>query len=224
MFTYLILDFLTLLFPLLLSFDKKVAFFSNWRAFLPAITINAVLFLIWDALFTSVGVWEFNPDYVLPLRLFGMPIEEYLFFFVVPYACLFIYECLRHYLPKDYLFKFRKWIIWLIIIGVLLAYNQYYDRLYSAVTFLAIFLTLMVLLLRRKTQFFGWFFLSYLVALLPFAIVNGVLTARPVLIYNDLENMGVRVGSIPLDDFFYNFLMLLLTTAFYEKFKKREEV
>jgi lycopene cyclase domain-containing protein len=51
-------------------------------------------------------------------------------------------------------------------------------------------------------------------------IVNGLLTALPVVIYNDLENIGVRIGSIPVEDFFYCFILLLMNISLYEYFQK----
>jgi hypothetical protein len=42
-----------------------------------------------------------------------------------------------------------------------------------------------------------------------------------VVLYNDAENCGFRVGTIPFEDHFYSLALLLLTTIFYEIFKKR---
>jgi lycopene cyclase domain-containing protein len=51
------------------------------RAVLPV----AVLFLIWDALAIAVDVWTYNPQYITGVHVgFGIPIEELLFFIVIP--------------------------------------------------------------------------------------------------------------------------------------------
>src|SRR6056300_394436 len=97
---YLLLDAITLFFPLVLSFDQKVAFFKTWRALFPAILIIGIPFLIWDVWFTKMGVWGFNPDYLVGLDIVNLPIEEVLFFVVVPYACTFIYACVKAYFPN----------------------------------------------------------------------------------------------------------------------------
>ncbi len=58
------------------------------RAVLPV----AVVFLGWDVLAARAGIWSFDPAQVLGWELFGLPLEEWAFFFVVPLAGLLTYE------------------------------------------------------------------------------------------------------------------------------------
>lgn len=59
------------------------------RAVLPV----AALFLAWDLLAIAGGVWDFNPEFVTGLMLpFGLPIEELLFFLVVPICGVLTFE------------------------------------------------------------------------------------------------------------------------------------
>jgi lycopene cyclase domain-containing protein len=51
-------------------------------------------------------------------------------------------------------------------------------------------------------------------------IVNGILTSKPVVVYNNLENMNIRIGTIPVEDFFYNMTLLLMNIGLYEWFKR----
>jgi lycopene cyclase domain-containing protein len=46
-------------------------------------------------------------------------------------------------------------------------------------------------------------------------------TDEPIVWYNNSENLGVRVITIPLDDFAYNMLMLLIVITVLESFKVR---
>jgi len=220
-FTYLLINAFTLLGPLLLSFDKKVAFYKTWKFSFPAIFITGVLFIIWDYLFTIYGVWSFNPDYIIGKSLFNLPVEEILFFITVPYACLFIYECLNVYITKDILSAYAKyiqWFLWIICIPILF---YYFDHLYTRITFSTLFVILSINIFYNKPIYFGRFLLSYFVVLIPFAIVNGLLTSIPVVMYNDAENLGIRIGTIPLDDFFYNFSLLLININLFEYFRSK---
>ncbi|WP_103342078.1 lycopene cyclase domain-containing protein [Amycolatopsis sp. CA-126428] len=59
------------------------------RAVLPV----AAVFLVWDALAIAAGVWHFDPAFVTGLRTpFGIPLEEVLFFAVIPVCGVLTYE------------------------------------------------------------------------------------------------------------------------------------
>src|ERR1700752_819848 len=93
-YTYFIILLCTIAGPLLLSFDKKVAYYKKWKWAFTAMIIPAIIYLLWDAYFIEKGVWSFNEKYITGFKLYNIPIEEVLFFFVVPFSCVFIYECL----------------------------------------------------------------------------------------------------------------------------------
>ncbi|MEJ6980627.1 lycopene cyclase domain-containing protein [Pedobacter sp. P351] len=221
-FSYLLINFFTLFFPIVLSFDKRVRFFKSWKFIVPGLLITGLVFLAWDYIFTLYHVWSFNADYVIGLYFFNLPIEEILFFITVPFACLFIYECLNYYVKRDILAGLTTFIsiFWLTISSCMLLF--YYDRVYSLITFgLLLFLSVFVLV-RRPYQL-SRFYLAYFVSLIPFYIVNGILTGIPIVMYNNAENAGFRVGTIPFEDHFYSLSMLLMNMLFFEYFKKRNQ-
>lgn len=221
MFTYLIINLLSLSVPLAFSFHPKIKFYREWKHLFPAIAVMAVFFLTWDHYFTKWGVWSFNPKYVTGIYVWGMPLEEWMFFLFIPYSCLFIYHCLNLF------FGHRRWdkaagvISWgvvIICIGMMAAgLNRFYT--FATAFFLAVFILLMMIY--RHSYWMGRFYRAYLVSKIPFLIVNGVLTALPVVMYNDHENLGRRIYTIPVEDAFYSMLMLMMVTAVYEWLKKR---
>jgi lycopene cyclase domain-containing protein len=87
-----------------------------------------------------------------------------------------------------------------------------------------LFFTMAALLLTRNTQHLSHIILAWIIALLPMAYVNGILTSKPVLIYNDAQNLGIRIGTIPLEDFFYNMVYMLWMITIYEMLKKKQRV
>ena len=199
-----------------------MSFYKKWKPIFTALIIVASFFIVWDFWFTAVGVWKFNPEYVFGIYGYNLPVEEWLFFILVPYACMFIHESLKYFYPVTW-FDDKGKIIAIPLIAILLIVGGiYYNHLYTSVTFflLAVFLILNITVF--KSHFFlGRFFLTYLVSTIGFLIVNGFLTAMPVLIYNEAENLGIRVGTIPLEDFFYSMLMLLMNITIYEHLQQK---
>ncbi len=61
----------------------------------------AVVFVIWDAIAIAAHVWTYNPRYVTGLRLPGqLPIEELLFFLVIPICGLLTYSAVNAILER----------------------------------------------------------------------------------------------------------------------------
>lgn len=218
--TYLLINFLTIFFPIVLSFDKRVQFFKSWKYIFPGLLITGLVFLVWDYLFTVFSVWSFNADYVTGLYILNLPIEEILFFITVPFACIFIYECLNYYIKKDWLNKFSRPISITLIIASIASLVLFYDRVYTLITFGFLLAALLYAEFLQKVNL-GRFYMAYLVSLLPFYIVNGILTSIPIVMYNDAENMSFRVGTIPFEDHFYSMAMLLMNILLLEYFRKR---
>ncbi|QEC75976.1 lycopene cyclase domain-containing protein [Mucilaginibacter ginsenosidivorax] len=222
-YTYLIINILTVFFPFGLSFDKKVHFYKSWKYIWPGMAITGLFFLFWDVLFTMKGVWSFNPQYIVGVTIWGLPLEEVLFFLTVPFACIFIYACLNYYVKWQIDTRLTNIISSLVVMFSVLGLIFYYNKIYTAITFgLLLALVLMVQYV-IKAEWLSWFYAAYVVALLPFYIVNGILTAIPVVIYNNSQNMGKRVGTIPVEDHFYLMALLLMNIGFFEYFKARRK-
>ncbi|EOR94629.1 hypothetical protein ADIARSV_2227 [Arcticibacter svalbardensis MN12-7] len=222
-YTYLLINFLTVLFPVLLSFDKRVHFYKSWKHIFPGLLLTGLSFLLWDYIFTLYHVWSFNDQYVIGLYFLNLPLEEILFFVTVPFSCIFIYACLNEYLKKDLLGRFSSWITLVLVVMSAVLLSMYYDRVYTLITF-GLLLLIGLYVYIRKPVFLGRFYLAYLISLVPFYIVNGLLTSIPVVLYNDAQNVGFRVGTIPFEDHFYSLTMLLMNVLFFEYFKKRAQV
>ncbi|REF36234.1 lycopene cyclase domain-containing protein [Thermasporomyces composti] len=60
------------------------------------------LFVAWDALAIARGHWTFSPHYTTGWSLpFGIPVEELVFFVVIPVCALLTYEAVRRLLRGD---------------------------------------------------------------------------------------------------------------------------
>lgn len=220
-YLYLLLDILTLAGPMARSFEPRIAFYKRWKGLFLGIAVTGTVFIVWDVLFTKWGVWGFNDHYLCGVKLGNLPLEEYLFFIVVPYACVFIYAVLNYFIKRDLVGKAAVPIATVLGIGLIVAAAWFNDRAYTVTTFslLGIFLLLHAWVL--KSWWLGRFLLGYAVALIPFFIVNGILTGSfidsPIVWYNNAENLGIRMGTIPFEDTFYGMLLVGGVTWIYER-------
>ncbi len=220
-YPYLYLDLFTLLGPLALSFDRRVAFYRLWRPLFLSMLVASGAYLIWDMLFTRWGVWSFNPAYLVGVYWQGLPIEEWLFFIVVPYATVFIYECYRSYDLPRLAPMWTSGLTYLLVGFLLIMGFAHLDRLYTSWTSFAMLGALVLHVWVHGYRYLGNAYIGWGISLIPFFLVNGVLTALPVVRYNDAENMGLRLSTIPAEDPFYGFTLYLLVITGVELLRKR---
>ncbi len=219
--TYLLIDLGCILIPFIASFYPKQPFYKEWKYFFPANIIVATIFLIWDYKFTEAGVWGFNPDYLTGIYFANLPLEEVLFFICIPYACVFTYFSLKYLIKNNPLSLYQFYIsviliVHLFIIGIL---NTSYA--YTSITFLSTAGYLLLCFMLKKDLSIDY--LSYLIILPFFFISNGILTgswiSEPIVWYNDMETLQIRIGSIPIEDTIYGMLLILLNIHLYNYFK-----
>ena len=227
-YLYLLIDLFSLLFPLLFSFHPRANFSKKWKFLWPALLIPAIFFIAWDEWFTAMGVWGFNPRYISGIYFFNLPIEELLFFICIPYACVFTYEAIGHFFPNQVIPNNGQRITWILIAGLMLTGLLKYDQWYTVTTSLGMALFLLFLTFKVKPTYMGRFYLAWLFILIPFFLVNGVLTGtglpEPVVWYDDSENLGIRMFTIPFEDTFYGMLLILMNVSIFEYLQKRSTV
>ncbi len=225
-YLYLVLDLLTILFPFIFSFYSKANFSKKWKYLSVAILIPGVIFLVWDEFFTQLNVWGFNPDYLTGIYLGSLPLEEVLFFICIPYACVFTYEALNYLITKDYLAPYQRIISTVLIGGLLIAGVISLDKWYTATTFIGLAVYIIILEFILRSAFLSRFYFSYIFVLIPFFIVNGILTGSfiesEVVWYNNAENLGIRMGTIPVEDIFYGMLLLLMNVSVFEWLQRKK--
>lgn len=220
---YLLLNVIAISVPLLLSFDKKVHFHTHWKYFFPAMFLTLVIFITWDVIFTGHGVWGFNERYHADRTLFGLPMEEYFFFISVPYASIFSLYVMEAYFPGLRMnTKQVRWITILLVSSLLVLGIIYLGRVYTSVNFIFTAGLIGLVYFSRK-NLLSRFYIGYLVILVPFLIINGILTGsfirEQVVWYNDQENLGIRLGTIPFEDIFYGMSLILLNYYLTERFR-----
>ena len=219
---YLWIDLLSISVPFLVSFHPRIRLYRRWKALFLALVITMVPFIIWDIYFTVQGYWGFNEVYLSGISLLHLPIEEWLFFICIPYACVFTHLSILEINPNLSLSdKARKMITILLftLFALVLVFNV--ERAYTAVDMIFAIVTL-ALVTKFNPKLLNSFYLTFLFMLIPFFIVNGILTGTGIegniVWYNDAENLGIRLGTIPVEDSAYAFSMILLNLWLFFRF------
>lgn len=219
---YLFLDIFVLLGPIALSFDSRVYYFAKWKSVFLSIMIVSIPFLIWDFLFTLNGIWGFNPDYLTGVSIGNLPIEEILFFFVVPFACTFIYECVLYYFRNidfKHVDRILKFAIptYTLIVGFISNEIGWYTLSVTISTLLVLFWWVA----SPNYHFIG---ISFLISLIPFLLINGILTGgfteSPIVWYNETQKVPPRIFTIPFEDVLYSFTLIVSVILLHEKLQK----
>ena len=199
-------------------------FVKAWKSFGLSTVIIASVFLIWDYFFTTAGIWGFNHEYCLGVYILKMPLEEWLFFLIIPFCSLFTHFAFFYALPKLKINpKLTMGITFALIVlsAVLIATNI--SRAYTAVNFSFLLVTLILGLIYKK-ELLQRFYISFLIVLIPFFIVNGILTgaitSSPIVWYDNLENLGIRLYTIPVEDIGYAFSMLFGNLMIFDALKQ----
>ncbi|RFM31535.1 lycopene cyclase domain-containing protein [Chitinophaga silvisoli] len=217
-YTYLAIDLGAISVPFIASFHPLIKFYKSWSLVIISMLVSGSLFIGWDIWFTHAGIWGFNPDYISGIYCFNLPLEEVLFFLCIPYACMFSYHCLRVLKPDaGFNRQVTDYISWTLMIGGGVAALVYYQQQYTCATFLL--LSLFTWYMKDK-QWAGKFYLCYTLLLVPFTIINGILTgswiAAPIVWYNSQEIIGLRLLTIPVEDVYYGLTLIGSQVALYE--------
>ena len=199
-------------------------FIRYWKPFFTAIILVGFFFILWDIYFAYQNVWGFNDDYLIGFKILKLPIEEWLFFLLIPYASNFIHYSLQYFFPKFALSeKVTRYITFFLLGLSTTVAVTHYDRIYTLCSF-GLFAVLMLLQLKFKWEYARSFYLSFIIIYIPFFLVNSALTGsfseHPVVFYNNQENLGIRVGTMPLEDSFYCFTLLYGIIVVFEYLKK----
>lgn len=221
---YLFFNVLVALGPLAMSFESRIRYVNAWGRVFTAIVPVAAVFLVWDILVAGRH-WWFHPHLTSDVYILGLPLGEWLFFFTVPFACLFVWENLHEFYPynRDIALLATLQKVALVafpIAGIAaLIFGYEYTGIVSFATVLPIVLErvlkVKVLTTQRAMQFMS------LVVLLIF-FFNLYLTARPIVYYGDGYFLGLRLVTIPIEDFFYGISLLNSVLVIYEFLRRRD--
>jgi lycopene cyclase domain-containing protein len=97
---YLLVLAATVIIPLILSRDRNIRIRQNKGLLLGTTLFVSAIYWVWDIAATARGHWSFNPAYVLDIRILGLPAEEYLFFPVIIFVSIVVWESVRYFMRR----------------------------------------------------------------------------------------------------------------------------
>jgi|SRR5690554_1422213 len=226
--TYLLINFFTVIICFIASFDKRIQFNKYFGTFLLSSTIVAIPFIAWDVWFTSKGVWWFNLDYTIGLTIAGLPIEEWMFFYFIPFACVFTYFCFEKFFNLSRAQVFNNVIVFVTTIVCVVAALLYYDKIYTLITSLVTLATVLYLHFIAKREWIGQASFVFLILMAGFFLVNGILTGTglesPIVNYYPAHFLDIRMLSIPIEDAVYGYSQFMLNIYFFNLIRKKRQV
>lgn len=95
-----------------LEFVFRLRVLRDPKRLIKTIALSAPLFIIWDAYAIANNHWFFSPEKTLGIYgLLGIPLEEYLFFIIIPIAGLLTLEGVSNFLPtvKRWISSAKRW-------------------------------------------------------------------------------------------------------------------
>lgn len=217
-FLYLLFNLFALL-PLgIYMWQRHREFFT--RRLIWAVLANAFVFIIWDIWATAQGHWMFNHRYILGVTVFGLPIEELLFFITVPISCLGVWHIMARaiqnfsaYWAKYLSFSLKIFGFCSIAFGFFFASGQYTKVVLCISGAIMYWISVSSNIIGKKAYSF-WLLTVYCL----FLVSNWFLTAIPIVTYGTTHIFGLFVITIPIEDFFFNFAMLHGVLLLYETF------
>lgn len=204
--------------PLLASRLWLRDFWRQKQALFMSLGTVALPWALMDVAAHYWGWWQYNPQYIFGVRFFGLPIEEIVFFIAVPFACLVVWHAAQRFkggvppwVPR------AVFVVLVIACAGLIAlhigrWRTVFDASIVIITVAALWGSDVV---RHKAW---WYWNGMTLGL--FLVCNAILTTAPVVVYDISAATGWRVGSIPIEDFLYNFSLLNLLVLAYERCKK----
>lgn len=93
---YMLVLIISAAIPFVLSLWPPLKFYRNIKALGLSIGLVLLIFGLWDIFATYRGHWYFNPQGVWRFKIVNLPVEEVLFFVVIPFCCIFTWEAVNY--------------------------------------------------------------------------------------------------------------------------------
>tara|TARA_Y100001970_G_C14094895_1_gene782087 strand:+ start:117 stop:806 length:690 start_codon:yes stop_codon:yes gene_type:complete len=210
---YFSILFISILVPFVFSFHSRIKFYKHFKVLSFSIPLVSVPYIYFDKIFTDLSIWGFNSEHISRFYFYSLPLEEILFFLIIPFCCLYTYQVIE---KNDFLLfnniSFYRFNILFSIILIIIGFI-YLPRIYTFYCLLSCAFLILIENYYFKIIDYRIFYTTFLLILIPFLIVNGALTGmfleKMVVWYNPLHIIGIRIFTIPIEDTVYAYQLIL---------------
>jgi lycopene cyclase domain-containing protein len=200
-----------------LLLKKTIVFIMEFKYMLPAILFSGAIFILFNNRLLETGILDFNQKYLVGKTLYHLPIEEWFYLLIISLLSFAVYLLVS--------VKFEKTgnqYILLALSVVLLAGIAYVawstrDKLIPFfISFLLAIYFAYTLFRKRFQEHLAKFYISFLITAVPFFISKAILNSLPVIIYSNEHIFGIRLINMPVEEFGYLFLLMLINITIFE--------
>jgi len=208
--------------PLILYLHKKIFKDGNFQAALGASLISAIIFSTLVVVLQLLGVLIYNTDKTIGVLFKDIPLEQYLLNFSFSFAAVSLYQYLNVRFPKNDLQQYSLAVSNLLL-GLCIAFLFFgYSKWYTLLTFSTLLLVLFLIEYVGKLRFMYRAYRAFVVMLVPFYLVYGILFWNGILKVSQNGLFGLYIAKIPLENHFITLSMVLVSVYMFEFFKSKQ--
>lgn len=189
---------------------------------LPAIIFTTTILVMINTRLAELQILVFNPIFLTGTNLLSYPLEEWLFLPVVSLLSFAAYIFAKKQLTnfeKPNLFLVVSLVI-LLISGLITWFSRQKLYPFSIFMLLTIYFGYTIFRNRFKHHLTS-FYLGFAIALVPFFVLKAILFSLPAIIPDTNFMLGISLINMPVEEFAYFFLLLLMNTTIYEYLRER---
>ncbi len=216
-FWYLIILLFLAGLTLFLFVKKSIVFITEFKYMFPAIMFSGAVLVMVYIRFIKSGIISFNDNYLIGKSLMNLPLEEWLFLLVISFFAFSVYV-----LVNVGFANFEKPNLFYVVSIVLLlffAVGAWLSR-QKMVPFFIFFLLVIyfgfTIFRRRFNIHLTKFYISWIIVSIPFFAVRIFLNTMPVIMYDSNHTLGIQLLNVPVEEFGYLFLLMLINTTIFE--------
>ena len=189
---------------------------------LQAIIFTTAVLVMINTRLAELQILVFNPIYLTGTNFLSFPLEEWLFLPVVSLLSFAAYVFAKKRLSsfeKPNLFLVVSLVL-LLIFGLVTWFSRQKLYPFSIFMLLTIYFGYTIFRNRFKHHLTS-FYLGFAIAVIPFFILKATLFTLPVIIPDNNFMLGISLMNLPIEEFAYFFLLLLINTTIYEYLRER---